>query len=330
MTAWKFNPGLTFEQVGGDWIVLDANAGVMLRASCPAAHRLTAIDNAIHKGTAPDDDLLPAHLDDNVAALAERGVLVANTGTDTPTSTNPNTDAHPADINGATTGITRRRLISTGALAAGAATLATTVGIHTLILPAAAAAASPSATLAAPTNVTATVDSATEVTIAWDLVPTATSYQVYFKLSSDSTCATSGGPVTNGPATVSGLTTGSPYDFYVVAIAGETTSLPSTIATATPAPVPGATWTTQTTPVALDLNGVTYGLENGDSAKPVFVAVASAGSPNRALSSPDGITWTQRTTVNNGWRGVTDGDPTKPLFVAVAISGDGNRVMTSP
>lgn len=77
---------------------------------------------------------------------------------------------------------------------------------------------------------------------------------MYVKLSSDSTCATSGGPVTNGPATVSGLTTG----------------------------------------------------------------------------SPDGITWTLRTTVNNGWRGVTDGDPTKPLFVAVAISGDGNRVMTSP
>ena len=143
--------------------MLNANSGVVLRASGPAAHVLTAIATP---GIAPDTDLLPAHLDDTVAVLAERGVIVANT----------NTDAHPADINGATTGITRRRLIRTGALAAGAATLATTVGIHTLILPTAAAAASPSAILAAPTNVTATADSATEVTVAWDLVPTATSY----------------------------------------------------------------------------------------------------------------------------------------------------------
>ena len=43
VTAWQLNPELTFEQASGDWIVLDANAGVVLRASGPAAHVLDAI-----------------------------------------------------------------------------------------------------------------------------------------------------------------------------------------------------------------------------------------------------------------------------------------------
>lgn len=36
VTAWQLNPELTFEQASGDWIVLDANAGMVLRASGPA------------------------------------------------------------------------------------------------------------------------------------------------------------------------------------------------------------------------------------------------------------------------------------------------------
>ena len=43
VTAWQLNPELTLEQASGEWIVLDANAGVVLRASGPAAHVLDAI-----------------------------------------------------------------------------------------------------------------------------------------------------------------------------------------------------------------------------------------------------------------------------------------------
>jgi predicted RecA/RadA family phage recombinase len=70
-------------------------------------------------------------------------------------------------------------------------------------------------------------------------------------------------------------------------------------------------------------NSVTYG--NG-----LFVAVAywSATANNRVMTSPDGITWTSRTSAaDNEWQSVTYGNG---LFVAVAASGSGNRVMTSP
>jgi tetrahydromethanopterin S-methyltransferase subunit F len=68
---------------------------------------------------------------------------------------------------------------------------------------------------------------------------------------------------------------------------------------------------------------VTYG--NG-----LFVAVARTdyGSGVRVMTSPDGITWTARTSAaDNSWWSVTYGNG---LFVAVAVSGTGNRVMTSP
>ena len=46
------------------------------------------------------------------------------------------------------------------------------------------------------------------------------------------------------------------------------------------------------------------------------------------MTSPDGITWTIRTSAaDNSWNGVTYGNG---LFVAVAGTGTGNRVMTSP
>jgi hypothetical protein len=59
-----------------------------------------------------------------------------------------------------------------------------------------------------------------------------------------------------------------------------------------------------------------------------FVAVANTGTGNRVMTSPDGITWTSRTSAaDNSWLGVTYGNNT---FVAVANTGTGNRVMTSP
>ena len=69
------------------------------------------------------------------------------------------------------------------------------------------------------------------------------------------------------------------------------------------------------------MESVTYG--NG-----LFVAVSNTGSGNRVMTSPDGITWTSRSSAaDNSWQSVTYGNG---LFVAVALTGSGNRVMTSP
>jgi len=62
------------------------------------------------------------------------------------------------------------------------------------------------------------------------------------------------------------------------------------------------------------------------------VAAAFSGTGNRVMTSPDGITWTARTSAaDNEWISVTWGGPAgQEKFVAVAASGSGNRVMTSP
>ena len=82
-------------------------------------------------------------------------------------------------------------------------------------------------------------------------------------------------------------------------------------------------WTSRTSATDNNWNSVTYG--NG-----IFVAVAQSGSGNRVMTSPDGITWTSRTTPDSSeyWSSVTFGNGT---FVAVSSSGSyGNQVMTSP
>ncbi len=79
-------------------------------------------------------------------------------------------------------------------------------------------------------------------------------------------------------------------------------------------------WTSRTSAADNQWNSVTYG--NG-----LFVAVASSGTGNRVMTSPDGINWISRTSAaDNNWWSVTYGNG---LFVAVARSGTGNRVMTS-
>ena len=84
------------------------------------------------------------------------------------------------------------------------------------------------------------------------------------------------------------------------------------------------------TPGGLFENGwysVTYGTVSGVG---VFVAVANSGTGNRVMTSPDGITWTIRTSAADiSWSSVTYGNG---LFVAVASSSivAGDRVMTSP
>ena len=74
---------------------------------------------------------------------------------------------------------------------------------------------------------------------------------------------------------------------------------------------------------------VTWG---GPPGGELFVAVAGSGTGNRVMTSPDGITWTPRTSAaDNIWTSVTwGGPPGAELFVAVAANGTGNRVMTSP
>ncbi len=61
----------------------------------------------------------------------------------------------------------------------------------------------------------------------------------------------------------------------------------------------------------------------------LFVAVANTGTEDRVMTSPDGITWTSRTSAaDNEWTAIC-WSPELNLLVAVASSGTGNRVMTS-
>ena len=80
-------------------------------------------------------------------------------------------------------------------------------------------------------------------------------------------------------------------------------------------------WISRTNPEDNEWRSVAYG--NG-----LFVAVATSGTNNRIMTSPDGINWTSRTSAaDNSWRSVAYGNG---LFVAVSMSGTNNRVMTSP
>ena len=83
----------------------------------------------------------------------------------------------------------------------------------------------------------------------------------------------------------------------------------------------GFDWTQRSAP-SNDYYTVTYG--NG-----LFVAVSEGGGTNQIITSPDGITWTSKTSpISLRWHAVAYGNG---LFVAVARTGDGtNQVMTSP
>jgi len=84
----------------------------------------------------------------------------------------------------------------------------------------------------------------------------------------------------------------------------------------------GVNWTTRTA-AGNDWSSVTYG-------KGLFVAVSTSGSSNRVMTSPDGITWTSRTSAaDHSWKSVAYGNG---IFVAGGDdASDGfNSVMTSP
>jgi hypothetical protein len=62
----------------------------------------------------------------------------------------------------------------------------------------------------------------------------------------------------------------------------------------------------------------------------LFAAVSTTGTGNRVMTSPDGITWTSRTSAaDNNWQSVA-WSATLGLFIAVATSGSPNQIMTSP
>jgi len=86
----------------------------------------------------------------------------------------------------------------------------------------------------------------------------------------------------------------------------------------------GETWT-QVLPVSSITQNGWFGVTYGEG---LFVAVASSGgTSDRVMTSPDGFTWTPRTSAaGNAWRSVAYGNG---RFVAVANSGVGNRVMYS-
>ncbi len=79
------------------------------------------------------------------------------------------------------------------------------------------------------------------------------------------------------------------------------------------------TWTVETAAENNWWDSVTYG--NG-----LFVAVANNGT-HEVMTSPDGVTWTPRTSAMNSAASVTYGNS---LFVAVGSDGSGHYVMTSP
>lgn len=80
------------------------------------------------------------------------------------------------------------------------------------------------------------------------------------------------------------------------------------------------TWTSRTSAADNAWRDVTYG--NG-----LFVAVAYAAGGNNVMTSPDGITWTLRTSPSKNWQSVTYGNG---LYVAVANGFVTDSVMTSP
>jgi hypothetical protein len=61
----------------------------------------------------------------------------------------------------------------------------------------------------------------------------------------------------------------------------------------------------------------------------LLVALSSSGKGNRVMTSPDGISWSSRSSAaDNAWTSLC-WSPQRELLVAAASSGTGNRIMTS-
>jgi hypothetical protein len=189
----------------------------------------------------------------------------------------------------------------------------------------------------APSNVgTASVQTQV-VNVTWDDGAKGNPQETYtvncVEGSGSTSCADAGVNVTGiargvGIAEVTDLTSNTTYSCWAIATntAASVCSIKPTVFT-TP-PICAANWTTRTSAADNSWLSVTWG---GPSGSELFVAVATTGTGNRVMTSPDGITWTiQTSAADNNWESVTWGGPSgSELFVAVSTSGTGNRVMTS-
>jgi hypothetical protein len=131
--------------------------------------------------------------------------------------------------------------------------------------------------------------------------------------------------ITSSPLIISsGLINCTPYQVKIRAVNSVGSGAASAAVTLTPSTSTiGENWTTRTSAADNSWQSVTYG--NG-----VFVAVGGGKITNRVMTSPDGLTWTSRTSSgsDNQWNSVTYGNG---LFVAVSSFGNINdKVMTSP
>ena len=149
-----------------------------------------------------------------------------------------------------------------------------------------------------------------------------------YSLDNGSTWITCSPPQTISPLKITGLTN---CTDYLVKIRAENVTFAGTASSAvtvTPqnGQAIGTTWTMRTSDVAYNWRSITYG--NG-----LFVAVGvvnsgTSATGNRVMTSPDGITWTTRTSADSDWRSVTFGNG---LFVAVSYyTANPIKVMTSP
>ncbi|CAB4958685.1 MAG: hypothetical protein F2837_11490 [Actinobacteria bacterium] len=124
--------------------------------------------------------------------------------------------------------------------------------------------------------------------------------------------------VTTPSVTIGGLTNDTTYSVKLRAVNSAGDGAVSDAVSVTPADVNAINWTGRTAPETNNWTSVAYG--NGQ-----FVALSWNGT-NRVMTSPDGITWTARSTPSSEWKAVTYGNG---QFVAVADYGT-DLVMTSP
>ena len=75
--------------------------------------------------------------------------------------------------------------------------------------------------------------------------------------------------------------------------------------------------------------GVTRLIDPYQQRARLVVAIRDSGKGNRVMTSPDGITWTSRSSAaDNAWTSLC-WSPERERLVAVSSSGTGNRIMTS-
>jgi fibronectin type 3 domain-containing protein len=176
-------------------------------------------------------------------------------------------------------------------------------------------------TPASPTGMTATVMSSTAINLSWNAVNGATSYNVYRSTSAGQAPASMtlvSANQTGLSYADTGLTASTMYYYKVTAVNGVGSGAATAeVSAQTNALAIGDTWVYRTLPATKPLMGIVW---SGTQ----FVAVGKSGfntGESTVLSSPDGITWTSRSTTlqadSLAWSG------TKFMTSSLASSTDG-------